>query len=70
LRKSLQLAAERQYGLSNADKPGDNRDLESQDCPQPMLVFLTDGIATVGELLTARILAEVRALNTEIRVRY
>lgn len=65
LRKALQLAAKQQYGA--ADKTGDNLDLGSQGHPQPMLVFLTDGIATVGELLTSRILAQARALNSEIR---
>lgn len=48
----------------------ENLDLGSQGHPQPMLVFLTDGIATVGELLTSRILAQARALNSEIRVLY
>jgi hypothetical protein len=68
LRKALQLAAKQQYGTG--DKTDENWDLGSQGHPPPMLVFLTDGIATVGELLTSRILAQARALNSEIRVMY
>ncbi|PNF17383.1 hypothetical protein B7P43_G02959 [Cryptotermes secundus] len=64
LRKALQLAAKQQYGFP--EKMGENLNLGSQGQPQPMLVFLTDGIATVGELLTSRILAQARALNSEI----
>jgi hypothetical protein len=68
LRKALQLAAKQQYDADG--KSVKNWDLGSQGHPQPMLLFLTDGIATVGELLTSRILSQARALNSEIRVIY
>jgi hypothetical protein len=68
LRKALQLAAKQQYAARAVDETGENSDLRSQDNPQPMLVFLTDGIATIGELLSSKILAQMRAVNTEIRV--
>jgi hypothetical protein len=57
-----------QYGARGADETDKNNDFGSQDHPQQMLVFLTDGIATVSELLTSKILAQMRSLNTEIRV--
>ncbi|KAJ4439313.1 hypothetical protein ANN_07435 [Periplaneta americana] len=67
LRKALQLAAKEKYGTGSVDESGEKRDFGSEDKPQPMLIFLTDGIATVGELLSSKILAQVRAVNTEIK---
>jgi hypothetical protein len=52
------------------DRTAESKDFVPQDFPQPMVMFLTDGIATAGEVLTSRILAQVRALNSEIRVIY
>ncbi|XP_021926136.1 inter-alpha-trypsin inhibitor heavy chain H3-like isoform X2 [Zootermopsis nevadensis] len=67
LRKALQLAAKQQFGAHAVDATGENSNLRSEDHPKPMLMFLTDGIATAGELLSSKILAQIRALNTEIR---
>lgn len=68
MRKALQLAAKQQFGAHAVDETGENSNLRSEDHPKPMLMFLTDGIATAGELLSSKILAQIRALNTEIRV--
>ncbi|GFG33644.1 hypothetical protein Cfor_01525 [Coptotermes formosanus] len=67
LRQALQLAAKQQYGSTLKDRTAESKDFVPQDFPQPMVMFLTDGIATAGEVLTSRILAQVRALNSEIR---
>ncbi|XP_049798868.1 inter-alpha-trypsin inhibitor heavy chain H4-like [Schistocerca nitens] len=58
LRKALQLASKRQYNTENKN---------ATDLPQPMILFLTDGVATIGQIRPSRILAGVRAHNTETK---
>ena len=68
LRTALQLVAKQDYGSNGVEEAEEKHYIDSQTVPQAMVVFLTDGIATVGELVTGKILAQVRAVNTEIRV--
>ncbi|XP_068085531.1 inter-alpha-trypsin inhibitor heavy chain H3 [Anabrus simplex] len=59
LRKALQLIAKKQYDMLKVN--------DSENIPQPVVVFLTDGIPTIGELRNSRILAYTRAINTETK---
>mgnify|MGYP000123700555 CR=1 FL=1 len=68
LRRALQLVAKQDYGTNGIEEAEAKHYIDSQTVPQPMMIFLTDGIATIGELVTGRILAQVRAVNTEIKV--
>ncbi|KAE8736994.1 hypothetical protein FOCC_FOCC017549 [Frankliniella occidentalis] len=61
LRSAVRLAGKRDYDRWPTYRSG------AADRPQPLIVFLTDGLPTVGTLSLGRVLAQTRAQNVEIK---
>lgn len=62
LRSAVRLAGKRDYDRWPTYRAG------GSDRPQSIIIFLTDGLPTVGTLSLGRVLAQTRAQNAEIKV--
>lgn len=58
----MRLAGKRDYDRWPTYRAG------GADKPHPIIIFLTDGLPTVGTLSLGRVLAQTRAQNAEIKV--